>query len=180
MSTFTQGNWFWKWFLNDYRQYWFGYQVGYQPQRISFSHQNCLPTIGFQKLRQPPLCLFWVVNRSLPFIFLRSEAGWLRFSIQIWPHERKNYLKNSICKSNYSLHLRLCSEMEENYFGVSSTVCDELMHSGKSHVLKYDNRLRSPEDGFQIWNDKIIIGWKAIHHHQADQNPHQRWSLPQR
>ena len=59
-------------------------------------------------------------------------------------------------------------------------VCDELMLSGKSHVLKYDNRLRSPEDGFQLWNDKIIIGWKAIHHHRADPNPYKKWSCPQR
>ena len=66
------------------------------------------------------------------------------------------------------------------YFGVSSTVCCGLMHSGKSHILKYDNRLRSPEDGFQIRNDKIIKGWKAIHHHRTDQNPHQRWSDLQR
>ena len=82
----------------------------------------------------------------------------MRFSIQISPHERKNYLKNSICKSNYSLHLRLCSEMEGNYFGVSSMVCDELMLSGKPSVLKFDNRLRSHEDGFQFLNDKIVVG----------------------
>ena len=69
--------------LKDDGQYWFGFQVGYQPQRISFSHQNCLPTIGFQKLRQPPLCLFWVVNRSLPCVFLLSGARLLSFSIQI-------------------------------------------------------------------------------------------------
>ena len=62
----------------------------------------------------------------------------MRFSIQISPHERKNYLNNSICKSNYSLHLRLCSEMEGNNFGVSSTVYDELMLSGKPPILKTD------------------------------------------
>ena len=50
----------------------------------------------------------------------------------------KNYLNNSICKNNYSLHLRLCSEMEENNFGVSSTVCDELMLSGKPPIFKTD------------------------------------------
>ena len=82
----------------------------------------------------------------------------MRFSIQISPHERKNYLKNSICKSNYSLHLRLCSEMEGSNFGVSSTVYDELMLSGKPSVLKFDNRLRSPEDEFQLLNDKIVVG----------------------
>ena len=62
----------------------------------------------------------------------------MRFSIQISPHERKKYLKNSIRKSKYSLHLRLCSEMEGIYFGVSSTVYDELMLSGKPPILKTD------------------------------------------
>jgi len=47
-------------------------------------------------------------------------------------------LKNSICKSNYSPHLRLCSEMEGNNFGVSSTIYDELMLSGKPPILKTD------------------------------------------
>ena len=48
--------------------------------------------------------------------------------------------------------------MEGNYFGVSSTVYDELMLSGKPSVLKFDNRLRSHEDGFQLLNDKIVVG----------------------
>ena len=48
--------------------------------------------------------------------------------------------------------------MEENNFGVSSTVCDELMLSGKPPALIFDNRLRSLEDGFQIRNDKIVMG----------------------
>ncbi len=67
-------------------------------------------------------------------------------------------MKNSICKSNYSLHLRLCSEMEGNNFGVSSTVYDELMLSDKPSVLKFDNRLLSPEDGFQLPKNKIVMG----------------------
>ena len=80
---------------------------------------------------------------DVPCFFLLTGARLLSFSIQIWPHERKNYLKNSICKSNYSLHLRLCSEMEENNFQVPSTVCHELMPSGKPPILK---------------TDKIIVG----------------------
>ena len=82
----------------------------------------------------------------------------MRFSIQISPHERKNYLKNSICKSNYDLHFPLYSEMGGKYFRVSSTVYDELMLSDKPSVLKFDNRLRSHEDGFQLLNDKIVVG----------------------
>ena len=58
-------------------------------------------------------------------------------------------------------------------------VCCGLMHSGKPPVLKYDNRLCSSDYGFQIRNDTIIVGWKAIHHHRTNQNPHQRWSCPE-
>ena len=63
---------------------------------------------------------------------------------------------------------------------MSSTVEDGFIGSNKPPVLKFDNRLRSPEYHFQMQIDMIIVGWKAIHHHRADQNPHQRWSLPQR
>ena len=45
--------------------------------------------------------------------------------------------------------------MEGNNFGVSSTVCDELMLSGKPPVLKFGNRLCSPGDEFQMQNDKL-------------------------
>ena len=48
--------------------------------------------------------------------------------------------------------------MGGKYFRVSSTVYDELMPSGKPPVLKFGNRLRSPEYGFQIQNDKIVMG----------------------
>ena len=62
------------------------------------------------------------------------------------------------------------------YFGVSSTVCCGLMHSGKPCPLRICKGLRSPEYHFQTKIDKTIVKWKAIHHHRADQNPHQRWS----
>ena len=71
-------------------------------------------------------------------LFLLSEAWLQTFSIQISPHERKNYLKNTICKSNYDLHLLLCTEMGGSNFGVSSTIYDELMLSGKPPILKTD------------------------------------------
>ena len=119
-------------------------------------------------------------SEDLLTFFLLSKAGWLQFLIQIWPHERKNYLKNSICKCYSDLLLPLCSDIGGNYFRASSTVYDELMLSDKPSVLKYDNRLCSSDYGFQIRNDTIIVGWKAIHHHRADQNPHQRWSCPER
>ena len=61
-------------------------------------------------------------------------------------------------------------------FWVSSTVCYGLMHSNKPCPLIICKGRRTPEKIFLKWNDKIIIGWKAIHHHRTDQNPHQRWS----
>ncbi len=48
--------------------------------------------------------------------------------------------------------------MGGNYFGVSSTVYDELMRSGKPPALIFDNILSSPEYGFQIRNAKIVMG----------------------
>ena len=48
--------------------------------------------------------------------------------------------------------------MGGNYFRMSSTVYDELMRSGKPPVLKFGNRLCSPKYGFQMQNDKIVMG----------------------
>ena len=58
--------------------------------------------------------------------------------------------------------------MGGNYFRASSTVYDELMLSDKVYdelmlsdkpsVLKFDNRLLSPEDGFQLPKNKIVMG----------------------
>ena len=48
--------------------------------------------------------------------------------------------------------------MGGNYFIASSTVYDELMLSDKPSVLKFDNRLLSPEDGFQLPKNKIVMG----------------------
>ena len=87
--------------------------------------------------------------------FFLSGAGLLTFLNQISQTERKNYLENSICKCYSDQHLHLCSEVGRNYFGVSSTVYDELMLSGKPPVLKFGNRLCSPGDEFQMQNDKL-------------------------
>jgi hypothetical protein len=87
-----------------------------------------------------------------------SGAGLPSISILISPHERKKSLKNSICKCYSDLLLPLCSDMGGNYFRASSTVYDELMLSDKPSVLKFDNRLLSPEDGFQLPKNKIVVG----------------------
>ena len=94
------------------------------------------------------------MNHKFTLRFFLLGAGLLIFSNQISPHE-------------------------ENISGVSR-VYDGFICSSKSSVLKIYNRLCSPQDGFQTRNDKIIVGWKAIHHNRADQNPHQRWPDLQR
>ena len=55
------------------RRGWFGFQVGYQSDKINFLYQNCPPAIGFQKLRKPPQCLFWVVSQTFALRF--SSVG---------------------------------------------------------------------------------------------------------
>ena len=67
-----------------------------------------------------------------------------------------------------------------NYFGMSSTVCCWIIYSGKPCHLIICKGHHTPEKIFLRWIDKVIVGWKAIHHHRADHNPHQRWSYLQR
>ena len=50
----------------------------------------------------------------------------MRFSIQISPHERKNYLKKSTYKSYDDLPLFLNAVMVADVLGVSSTIGYEL------------------------------------------------------
>lgn len=63
--------------LNDNERSWFGFQVGYQPHIINFLHQNCPPSIGFQKLRKPLQWLIWAANQkfALHFSSVRSRAA---------------------------------------------------------------------------------------------------------
>ena len=63
---------------------------------------------------------------------------------------------------------------------MSSAVYDELMLSDKPCPLINCKGHRTSEKIFLRWNDKIIVRGKAIHHHWADQNSYERWSLPQR
>ena len=59
-------------------------------------------------------------------------------------------------------------------------VCCGNMYSGQPcHLINRKGR-RTHEKISLRWNDKIIVGWKAIHHHRTDQNPYKKWSLPQR
>ena len=52
--------------------------------------------------------------------------------------------------------------MEGNYFGVSSTVYDELMLSGKPCPLIICKVHRTSEKIFLRWNDKIVVEGKQF------------------
>ena len=82
----------------------------------------------------------------------------MRFSIQISPHERKNYLKKSTYKSYDELPLFLNAEMVANVLGVSFTVCYEMMHSGKLPVLRIGSRLIVPKEKFLQWIERNTSG----------------------
>ena len=165
LSYFIQRNWFWNWFWKTISKIDLDFKWADSQLPLHFSSTvavvttkklySCPPAIGFQKLHQPPQCLIWAINHkfALRFSSVRSRA-------------------TAIFNSNLTTWRK--------YFGVSSIVYDELMHSGKPCPLIICKGRRTPEKIFLKWNDKIIVGWKAIHHHRADQNPHQRWSCPER
>ena len=82
----------------------------------------------------------------------------MRFSIQISPHERKNYLKKSTYKSYDDLPLFLNAVMVADVLGVSSTIGYELMHAGKLPVLRIGNHLIVPKEKFLQWIEKNTSG----------------------
>ena len=91
-------------------------------------------------------------------LFLLSGARLLSFSIQISPPERKNYLKKSTYKSYDYLPLFLNAEMVADVLGVSSTICYEMMHTGKLPVLRIGSRLIVPKEQFLQWIEKNTSG----------------------
>ena len=63
-------------------------------------------------------------------------------------------LKKSTYKSYDELPLFLNAEMVANVLGVSSTVCYEMMHSGKLPVLRIGSRLIVPKEKFLQWIER--------------------------
>ena len=76
-------------------------------------------------------------------------------------------MKKSTYKSYDKLPLFLNAEMVANVLGVSSTVCYEMMHSGKLPVLRIGSLLIVPKKNF--WN-----GARRIHREVPNELP----SLP--
>ena len=70
-------------------------------------------------------------------------------------------LKKSTYKSYDELPLFLNAEMVANVLGVSSTVCYEMMHSGKLPVLRIGSRLIVPKEKFLEWIEKNTSGGTA-------------------
>ena len=67
-------------------------------------------------------------------------------------------MKKSTYKSYDDLPLFLNAEIVANVLGVSSTICYELMHSGKFPVLRIGNRLIVPKEKFLQWIEKNALG----------------------
>ena len=67
-------------------------------------------------------------------------------------------LKKSTYKSYDELPLFLNAEMVANVLGVSSTVCYEMMHSGKLPVLRIGSRLIVPKEKFLQWIERNTSG----------------------
>ena len=84
------------------------------------------------------------------------------------------------CQEQGDCDFQFKSHRMRKIFRSVLTFCYEIIRSGKHHPLKNSKCLRSLEYDFQTQFDKIIVKWKAIHHHRANQNPHQRWSDLQR
>ena len=80
------------------------------------------------------------------------------------------------CQKQGDCDFQFKSHRMRKIFRSVLTFCYEIIRSGKHHPLKNSKCLRSLEYDFQTQFDKIIVKWKAIHHHRANQNPHQRWS----
>ena len=143
-----------KMILKDDRQSWFGFQVGYQPQKIIFHHHNYPPQSIFKSSVRLLNASSVHSVRRLPCVFLLSGAGLRRFSIQIWPHEENL----SECPPRFAV--RLCTQASLVLWLFAKDIA----------LLKR----------FSTMERRNCCGRKAIHHHRANQNPYERWSLPQR
>ena len=94
--------------------------------------------------------------------------------------ESEDCLAFFFCQAEGYCDFQFKSHRMKKIFQSVLTFCYEIIRSGKHHPLKNSKCLRSLEYDFQTQFDKIIVKWKAIHHHRANQNPHQRWSYSER
>ena len=150
-SNFTQENWFWKWIWKT---------MGEVDLDFKWA-------ISLRK-SIPPSKLFsrnWFSKAPQAFLMLNLSR------------ESKVALRFSSVRSRVTAIFKSNLTTWGNYFGMSSTVCCWIIYSGKPCHLIICKGHHTPEKIFLRWIDKVIVGWKAIHHHRADQNPHQRWSL---
>ena len=139
--------------LNDYRQYWFGFQVGYQPKKINSSIKTVLPQLVFKSSAS----LLYAYSESwievCPSFFFDQRQGDRDFQFKS-DHMRKIF--RSVLHGllwAYALRQALSSE---NLQGASLSRKD-----------------------YSAMERQNCRGGKAIHHHRTDQNPHQRWSCPE-
>ena len=137
MSNFTQEIGFWNWFSMTTSEI----DLNFKWAISLFLHKiSSIVTVVTIKIwwHQPscnqfpkalPASSMLILSRKsdvcLAFLFCQ-EQGYHQFQFKSHHMKGKKSLKNSICKCHSDLLLPLCSEMEGNYFRVSSTVYDEL------------------------------------------------------
>ena len=154
LSKFTQGNRFWNWFWKTMGEVDLNFKWAISLRKEISSIK--IPSLNWFSQAPPTSSMLNLSRESkvaLRFSSVRSRV-------------------TAIFKSNLTTW--------GNYFGMSSTVCCWIIYSGKPCHLIICKGHHTPEKIFLRWIDKVIVGWKAIHHHRADQNPHQRWSDLQR
>ena len=151
---FHSGNLVLKLILKDDRRSWFGSQVSYQPRKTNFHHQNSYLQSGFKSSAS----LLYAYSESwievCPSFFFDQRQGDRDFQFKS-DHMRKIFrsVLHGLLRA-YALRQALSSE---NLQGASLSRKD-----------------------YSAMERQNCRGGKAIHHHRADQNPHQRWSLLQR
>ena len=128
----------------------------------------------------------WAISlrKSIPPSLLPSHKGFSKTptasSMLNLSRGSEDCLAFFFCQKQGDCDFQFKSHRMRKIFRSVLTFCYEIIRSGKHHPLKNSKCLRSLEYDFQTQLDKIIVGWKAIHHHRANPNPHQRGSCTER
>ena len=170
---------------------------------LNFDLQNHLPPVSLPSAKSSSTCLFalkdWdscnAIGASsancsekfhsgelvLKIILKEYRRSWFDFQVGCQPQIIYFHcLAFFFCQKQGDCDFQFKSHRMRKIFRSVLTFCYEIIRSGKHHPLKNSKCLRSLEYDFQTQFDKIIVKWKAIHHHRANQNPHQRWSYSER
>ena len=162
---FHSGNWFWKWIWKTMGEVDldFKWAISRFPHQISST--VAVVTIII-RLHQTPFD--WFSQAPTASSMLNLSRG------------SEDCLAFFFCQKQGDCDFQFKSHRMRKIFRSVLTFCYEIIRSVKHHPLKNSKCLRSLKYDFQTQLDKIIVGWKAIHHHRANPNPHQRGSCTER